>query len=85
MEFVPLIRLVVVEDRRRTRRNAPCRAGREAGGRPGHEQTTVDESGRELRAAAEKAAKEAAELAPALEIEPETSAEDPAEFLIAAS
>jgi len=63
----------------------PRTFGREAGGRPGQEQTTFDAAGREMDAVSEQILNVARRRAPELNVEPDVSAQDAAEFVIAAS
>jgi len=63
----------------------PRRFGRAAGGRPGQEQTSFDAAGSEMEAVTEQILNIARRSAPEVEVEPDVSAQDAAEFLIAAS
>ena len=63
----------------------PRAFGRAAGGRPGHEQTTFDAAGQEMDAVTEQILREARRRAPDVQVEPDVSAQDAAEFVIAAS
>jgi nucleotide-binding universal stress UspA family protein len=59
--------------------------GRAAGGRPGHERSTFDEVGSDEAQIAEEIRHEAAALEPDVRVETDISAQDAAEFLVAAS
>jgi nucleotide-binding universal stress UspA family protein len=63
----------------------PRTFGREAGGRPGQEVTSYDAAGSEMEAVAEQIANMARRQAPELQVEPDVSAQDAADFIIAAS
>jgi nucleotide-binding universal stress UspA family protein len=63
----------------------PREFGRAAGGRPGAEATSFDAVGAEMSDAKRAMCEEATKLAPGVEVEADISAQDAADFLIAAS